>query len=108
MPNLKERPQYEALDKIGLPYMRKALVIGELEQSEIKPALDEATQTLAAKIGIEAIHPIKFGTPAFCAFKGMNRNTAKRHPEAATLLKHGDELSLDLCPGYEPEELVEA
>lgn len=99
----KPRPDYEALDSIGLPYMRKARVIGELSPADTKEALAEATAAVAELIGVKACSVIKYGTPAFLAMTGMNRNMAKRHAHAHTLLSCGCDLSLDLCASYAPQ-----
>ena len=97
------RPDYEATDSLGIPYIRKANLIGELPDLAARAsALQEATATLAKILGLTAKSAVKFGTPVFCAF-GLNRNVAKRHPHSTLLLKQGHELSLDLCASYLPE-----
>ncbi len=97
----KIRPDYEASDSMGFPYVRKARVIGELATSETKDALVEATSAIAKLINVEASGIIKYGTPAFLVF-GMNRNVAKRHAQADLLLTCGCDLSLDFCESFEP------
>ena len=97
------RPDYEATDSLGIPFIRKANLIGELPDLAARAsALQEATATLAKILGLTAKSAVKFGTPVFCAF-GLNRNVAKRHPHSTLLLKQGHELSLDLCASYLPE-----
>lgn len=98
---MKQRPDFEALDRHGIPCIRKARVIGELPSGQVAEALKEATQRLSLLVGIDAIATVKYGTPAFVALKGVTRNIAKQSPHAQMLLKRGDELPLDLCPSYE-------
>lgn len=101
----KSRPPFEAIDDIGLPYVRKAQLIGELPSDEVKEALAEATAAVAKLVGVEPCGTIKYGTPAFLAMRGMNRNIAKRSAQSSVLLVCGCDLSLDLCESYESEEI---
>lgn len=95
------RPMYEALDGMGLPYFRPAKVVGELPTPEERgKALIEATPVIASKLGMKQISNVKFGTPVFCAFDGMTRPKAKHHAESRLLLTRGDDVSLDYCPSY--------
>lgn len=97
------RPDYEATDSLGIPFIRKANLIGELPDLAARAsALQEATATLAKILGLTAKATVKFGTPVFCAFD-LNRNFAKRHQHSVLLLKQGGELPLDLCESYLPE-----
>jgi len=95
------RPQYEALDKIGLPYIRPARVVGELPTpGDRLSALAEATTAIAEKTGLTAIKAIPFGAPVFSAFAGMTRPKAKHHVDSKLLLTMGDDVSLDYCNRY--------
>ncbi len=94
------RPDYEALDDIGIPYMRKALVIAELSTADARlAALEEATAALAERLGLKALKCIAFGTPTHLAFS-MTRQQAKNHTAARLLLTQGGDLSLDHVPSY--------
>ena len=94
------RPEYEALDAQGLPYVRLARVVGELSTPDFRTAaLEEATQALGARLGKQAYKPISFGSPVHLAFN-FTRAQAKNHPDARLLLSKGDDLSLDHCPSY--------
>ena len=95
-----KRPDYEALDGVGLPYVRSALVVGELPLVQRMQALDAATESVAALTGLKAVKSIHVGAPVFLAFEGMNRARAKNHPAAQLLLTMGDDVSLDLVPAY--------
>lgn len=95
------RPDYEALDNQGLPYTRPSRVVGELPTPAQRiAALAEATPAIAQRIGIPACGVVKFGDPVFRAFVGLDRNKAKRHPDAALLLTMGDDVPLDYCASY--------
>ncbi|MDO9236193.1 MAG: hypothetical protein Q7U28_09210 [Aquabacterium sp.] len=95
------RPQYEALDVQGLPYLRLARVVGELPTPDVRlAALVEATAAIAEKTGLNVVKRIPFGAPVFTAFEGMNRPKAKHHVEFQLLLTMGDEVSLDYCQSY--------
>lgn len=94
------RPDYEALDGQGLPYVRPARVVGELPSPEERfVALESATQEVAKLLQINAQRRIPFGGPVFVAF-GLTRPQAKNHAQAQLLLTTGDSLSLDYCPEY--------
>ena len=95
-----KRPEYEALDSRGLPYIRPAQVIGELPLADRKNALEAATAAIATKTGLSASKTIPFGAPVFIAFAGMNRPKAKHHPDSALLLTMGDDVSLDYVAAY--------
>lgn len=97
------RPDYQALDKHGLEYLRPARVIGELPWASRAAALTEATASIAAKTGLKPIHDIHFGVPAFTAFEGMTRAKAKHHQDCELLLTKGDDVSLDYCGSYDKE-----
>lgn len=95
------RPQYEALDAQGLPYLRQAMVVGELPTPEDRrAALLEATPTIAVRVGITQLDTVKFGIPVFYAFEGMTRPKAKHHHENKLLLTLGHDVSLDFCKSY--------
>lgn len=95
-----QRPDYEALDAAGLPFVRPAKIIAELPTPEVRAAaLDSATQSVAKQLNSVAQRRIGFGTPVHVAF-GMTRQQAKNHPQAKLLLTLGESLSLDLCPEY--------
>lgn len=95
------RPQYEALDAQGLPYLRAAQVVGELPTpGDRLAALVEATASIAKKTGLNAVKPIPFGAPVFTAFDGMNRPKAKHHVESKLLLTMGDDVDLAYCKSY--------
>jgi hypothetical protein len=94
------RPDYEALDGNGLPYVRKANIVGELATPEARgAALASATIEVAKILNSPATRRIPFGGPVFIAF-GLTRPQAKNHPQATLLLTFGDDLSLDYCPEY--------
>lgn len=94
------RPNYEALDGQGLPYVRPARVISELPSSDARRnALDSATLDIAKRLQSLAIRQIGFGTPVFIAF-GLTRQQAKVHEQAKLLLTMGCDLSLDFCPEF--------
>jgi hypothetical protein len=86
---------YEALDKLGYPYWRKALRVGELPLEIIDEAISELTPRIAKIIGREATSKINFGRPIFYAF-GMQRAEAKKHKESDLLLTMGGDLPLSL------------
>lgn len=93
------RPNYEALDSTGREYMRLARVVGELPTPEERhAALESATKTIAAKLGISACRRIPFGVPGYTIF--MTRPEAVKHVLGAWLLTRGDAVSLDHCPEY--------
>lgn len=94
------RPEYQALDKQGLEYLRPARVIGELPLEARAAALIEATAAIATKTGLKAVKHIPFGAPVFTAFEGMTRPKAKHHTEGKLLLTIGDDVSLDYCQTY--------
>jgi hypothetical protein len=94
------RPDYEALDGQGLPYVRTAKIVGELPTPECRTAaLKEASEALGRKLGLKVHRTISFGTPSHLAFN-MTRPQAKNHAEARLLLTKGEDLSLDHCPTY--------
>lgn len=99
-PALLPRPPYEALDGVGLPYMREARTIDELPLDARIEALKAATETIANQTGLVVERTIHLGTPAFTAYRGMHRAAAKNHPHAKILLTAGGDLSLDLVPEY--------
>ena len=99
------RPDYEALDDIGLPYVRKARIIDELPLEMKDTAAIEATASIAKLIGVEAQGRIKHAPPVFMAF-GINRNIAKRHVHAKVLLLPGGDVPLDFCPSFEADAQV--
>lgn len=90
------RPTYEALDAKGLPYNRPARVVGELPHSDVRAALESATQEISRRLDMAAKGSIPFGSPVYVAF-GLTRPQAKSHPEATLLLTHGENLPLDYC-----------
>jgi hypothetical protein len=95
-----KRPDFEALDRNGLPHVRPARVIAELASPEARnAALDSATHAVARRLEAVAQRCIGFGTPVHVAF-GMTRQQAKNHASASLLLTIGSELSLDYCPEY--------
>lgn len=94
------RPQCEALDGQGLTYWRPARQIHELPWEARRPAIIEATRTLETMLAKPAKRDVPFGAPIYEAF--MTRPLAKTHPQAKLLLTMGGDLSLDLCPSYEP------
>jgi hypothetical protein len=62
------RPDYEALDGQGLPYVRAAKIVGELPTPEcMMAALNEASEALARKLGLTAHKTISFGAPVHLA-----------------------------------------
>ena len=90
-------PQYEALDKEGLPYTRAAQSIGELPKPEDRrKALEAATLEIAKQLNSVAQRRIGFGTPVHVAF-GLTRQQAKNHAQASLLLVKGDALPLSCC-----------
>lgn len=92
------RPDYEALDRQGFPYVRPAQVVAELPTPEARgTALESATQEIAKRMQTTAQRRIGFGTPVFAAF-GLTRPQAKVHEQAKLLLTMGGDLSLDYCP----------
>lgn len=94
------RPNYEALDGQGLPYIRQARVVGELPTpSDRLVALASASKTLAGRLHLQLHQSIRFGTAVHLAF-GLTRQQAKQHSEAKLLLTRGDDISLDQCPEY--------
>ncbi len=94
------RPDYEALDAQGLPYLRAAKTVGELPTPESRAAaLAEASQALGDKLGLTVHKTISFGAPTHLAFN-MTRAQAKNHAQASLLLTKGEGLSLDHCPTY--------
>jgi len=95
-----KRPDYEALDGQGLPYIRPSKVVGELSTPEARgAALESATMAVAKKLQLSALRRIGFGTPVHIAF-GMTRQQAKNHVDAKLLLTLGDDVSLDFCQEY--------
>lgn len=95
-----DRPQYEALDRQGIPYVRPAQVVAELPTPEARSsALEAATQEIAKRLRATAQRRIGFGVPVFVAF-GLTRPQAKVHEQAKLLLTMGADLSLDFCPDY--------
>lgn len=94
-----KRPEYEALNARGYPYMREARVVGELPLADRRPALDAALAAVSKSLGMPALKALSFGLPVFEAF-GLNRREAGRHEQAALLLTPGADLSLDFVPAY--------
>lgn len=95
-----KRPDYEALNGQGLPYIRPARIVGELPTPEARlAALDSATHAIAKRLGITALRRIGFGSPVHVAF-GLTRPQARNHAMASLLLTAGDDISLDHCPEY--------
>lgn len=93
------RPNIEALNHQGYPYIRPARSIGELPSRDARiAALDSATATIAKLIGLAPERRIPFGLPAYSVF--MTRPEAVKHPHAKLLLTPADQLTLDLCPEY--------
>lgn len=91
------RPDYEALNVQGLPYVRTARVVAELPTPEARStALNSATQEIAERLQAAAQRKIGFGTPVFVAF-GLTRPQAKVHEQAKLLLTMGGDLPLDYC-----------
>lgn len=94
------RPNYEALNVQGLPYIRPARVVAELPTPGARGiALASATQEIAKRLQAVAQRRIGFGTPVFVAF-GLTRPQARVHEHANLLLTTGGELSLDYCPEF--------
>lgn len=94
------RPDVEALDGHGLPYVRQAKIVGELPTPNARlAALDSGTLEGAKILNLAAVRRIPFGGPVFIAF-GITRPQAKNHPKAQLLLTTGYDLSLDYCPEY--------
>jgi hypothetical protein len=93
------RPDYEALDAQGYPYMREAKVVGELPLADRRPALDAALAAVSNSLGMPARKALSFGLPVFEAFD-LNRREAGRHEQAALLMTQGVNLSLDYIPAY--------
>ncbi|KKN85065.1 hypothetical protein LCGC14_0282340 [marine sediment metagenome] len=96
---LNTRPEYEALDSQGYPYMRQARVVGELPSKDCRTALDEAVGMISREVGLTAVRPLSFGLAAFHAF-GMNHREACRHAHSRLLLTQGVDLPLDYIPAY--------
>lgn len=89
------RPNYEALDAHGRPYLRPARLVGELPTAEARAiALQSATQVASQILGIKAVRRIPFGGPVFIAF-GLSKPEAKKHAQSKLLLTIGESLSLD-------------
>lgn len=95
-----KRPDYEGLDKHGIPYTRPAITIGELPHEDVSAALTSATREIESLLGVQALRRISYGTPVFVAF-GLTRPQAKNHKEARLMLTKGESLSLDLCQEYD-------
>jgi hypothetical protein len=96
-----KRPDFEAIDRRGLPHVRAARVISELPSEQSRAAaLDSATHAVAKQLQSVAQRRIGFGTPVHVAF-GLTRQQARNHPAASLLLTIGGELSLDHCPEYD-------
>jgi hypothetical protein len=94
-----KRPDYEALDAQGYPYMREAKVVGELPLADCRPALDAALAPVSNALGMPALKALSFGLPVLEAF-GINHREAARHEQAKLLLTQGTNLSLDFVPSY--------
>lgn len=95
------RPDYEALDAQGLPYVRPARTIHELPSPEDRmAACASATAVVERQLGQTATRRIPFGAPVYTAF--MTRPEAKKHRDSALLLTLGCDLPLSLCPEYAP------
>lgn len=94
------RPNYEATNGQGLPYIRLAKFVDELPSPDDRlRALDSATHQVARLLNSVATRRIPFGAPVFVAF-GLTRPQAKNHAQATLLLTRGQDLSLDYCPEY--------
>ena len=93
-------PDYEALDKSGLPYIRAAKQISELPLEMRSAALESATMEISRRLGLNAIRQISFGVPVHVAF-GMTRPQAKNHEAHGLLLTAGGDLDLTTCPMFE-------
>lgn len=98
-----KRPDYEALNDQGSPYVRKARTISELPHAARASALVSATQTLSNLLGQAPVNNIHFGTATYEAFdiRPTGRAWAKNHVQAPLLMVLGGDLPLDLCPEYE-------
>jgi hypothetical protein len=85
---------YEALDKNGKPYWRKALIIGEMPCNLRREALDNAAKIIQ-KIIRQRHQKLSFGLPIFWSLN-MTLSQAKAHPQSEILLKTGYELPISL------------
>lgn len=99
---LKEGLDYEALDKDGYPYWRKALWVGELPLELRQKTMEAMRPVLEKIIGAVLVSKICVGIPLFNAF-GMRPADAKRHDQANLLLRKGDDLPLTLITDQQPE-----
>lgn len=99
-----KRPDYEALDAQGYPYMREAKVVDELPLADRRPALDAALTAVSKSLGMPASKALKFGLPVFEAF-GLNRCEAIRHVKASLLLTPAAFLNLDFVTVYTSENV---
>ena len=94
------RPQYEALNSQGFPYMRLAQVIDELATPEERiTALKEAGAEISDLLQLPLLKPINYGTPAHLAF-GLTRNQAKAHAQVKLLLTHGCDVPLQFTESW--------
>lgn len=93
------RPNTAALDDNGREYLRPARVVGELRTPQDRhAALESATKTISAMLGLAAAKRIPFGMPVYTVF--MTRPEATKHALCKLLLNRGDAVSLDHCPEY--------
>ena len=106
MTKLSARPDYEALDEHGSPYLRKARIIAELDASARRAAVNAALPVIARKLELSPVGALTMGLPVYTAF-GLKPAQARRHSQAPLLLTTAIDLSLDLVPLYkaaEPEQ----
>lgn len=90
------RPQYEALNQAGHPYLREARTIGELPTpKERLEALELATPVIEKIIGIPALRTISFGDMVFRTFSFKATKEVRNHPYEQLLLTVGSDLPLD-------------
>jgi hypothetical protein len=90
------RPQYEALDQGGQPYLRAAQTIGELPSpNERLEALELSTPVIEKIIGIPALRTISFGDMVFRTFGFKSTKEVRNHPYEQLLLTPGSDLPLD-------------
>jgi len=78
---------YEALNRDGFPYWRKARVVGELPHGKRADAL----KSLVEGLGVGRIY---FGVPLFATL-GLTKNEAKKDSRGY-LLFSGDDMPLSL------------
>jgi hypothetical protein len=97
-------PEYEAVDAMGLPFLRPAVRVEELPLDMRAQALAGAAGGLASLVGLPLLRSMPFGAPAFVGF-GLSRNQSKHRDHAALLLLPGCELPLWLCGVVPPIDL---